>query len=117
MKRTFAILSTLLMAMGLKAQNSPVVKKETLPQGVKTQNTVGVVPDTSKLTNRNDKITTRFDKLTDTHIKNTGRPDKITKVIKGDQTVPDTVTKAIKVTGNGQQLKNTQIEKSKPFKY
>jgi hypothetical protein len=115
MKKTLAVLSTILIATGLKAQNSPAVKKETLPQGINTQDSVGIRYDTSKLTNRNDKITARFDKLTNSSLKNTNRPDKITKVIKGDEPLPDSVTKAIKITNNAQQLKKTQ--NNKPFKF
>ena len=111
------MLSTILIAAGLKAQNTPVVKKETMPQGIKTINSSGIVADTAKLTNQKNKITTRFDKLTNSTIKNTDRPDKQTPVFKGGQTLPDTVSKAIKITNSAQQLKNTQIEKSKPFKY
>lgn len=117
MKKTLAVLSTILIAAGLKAQNNPAVKKETLPQGINTQDSVGIVNDTIKLTNRNDKITTRFDKLTVPTVKNTTLPDKLTKVIKGDQSMPDTVSKAIKITNNTRQLKKTQNTNSKPVKF
>lgn len=117
MKKTLAVLSTILMATGLKAQNSPAVKKETLPQSINTQDSVGIRYDTSKLTNRNDKITARFDKLTNSTIKKTNSPDKPTKIFKGDQLVADTATKDIKITNNAQPLKKSQTQQNRPTKY
>lgn len=118
MKKTIAILSSILIAAGLKAQTIPAVRKETSPQDKINQNTVLNVSDSSKLTNRTDKITMKFGKLTNSNIKQTGKPDKITnQAIKGDLAVGDSAGKAIKITNNAQNLKITKAQKETPLKY
>ncbi|HOZ68120.1 MAG TPA: hypothetical protein PLU11_07890 [Chitinophagaceae bacterium] len=111
MKKTFAIIGSLLIAAGLKAQTIPTVRKETAPPVKKEQTPVSdtaIVKGDKNATDTHIKNTTgtiketnsRF-KKTNTTIKQTGNTLKLKNELqlKEFKETNDTTSKAIKITG------------------
>lgn len=111
MKKTFAILGSILIAVGLKAQTIPTVRKETAPPVKKEQtpaSDTAIVKGDNNATDTHIKNTTgtiketnsRF-KKTNTTIKQTGNTLKLKNELqlKEFKETNDTTSKAIKITG------------------
>jgi len=120
MKKTFAILGSLLIAAGLKAQTVPAVRKETTPPVTNEQTPVGgaaIVKGDKNAIDTHIKNTTGTIKETNSRFKKTGNTVKLKNdpQLKDFKEANDTASKAIKITGvQGMKetpaLKNTNLK-------
>lgn len=120
MKKTFAIIGSLLIAAGLKAQTVPVVRKETAPPVTNEQTPASgttLVKGDKNATDTHIKNTTGTIKATNSRFKKTGNTVKLKNELqlKGFKETSDSTSKAIKITG-AQGMKETPALKNTNLK-